>query len=79
MNEITMVGLDLAKNAFQLHGVDGQGHQRLARQVKRGQLMNTIAQLPRCTIAMEACAGAHLDFAPHRLPNARSCREVNAQ
>ncbi len=59
MNEITIVGLDLAKNIFQLHGVDGQGHQRLARQVKRGQLMAAVAQLPRCTIAMEACAGAH--------------------
>jgi transposase len=59
MTDITMVGLDLAKNVFQLHGVDAHGHQRLARQVKRAQLMSTVAQLPRCTIAMEACAGAH--------------------
>ena len=59
MSDITMVGLDLAKNVFQLHGVDAQGHQRLARQVKRAQLMSTVAQLPPCTIAMEACAGAH--------------------
>lgn len=59
MSDITMVGLDLAKNVFQLHGVDAHGHQRLARQVKRAQLMSTVAQLPRCTIAMEACAGAH--------------------
>jgi transposase len=59
MSEIMMVGLDLAKNVFQLHGVDQYGHQRLARQVKRPQLMSAIAQLPRCTIAMEACAGAH--------------------
>jgi transposase len=59
MSEITTVGLDLAKNVFQLHGVDRHGHQRLSRQVKRAQLMLTIARLPPCTIAMEACAGAH--------------------
>jgi transposase len=59
MSEITTVGLDLAKNVFQLHGVDRHGHQKLSRQVKRAQLMSTIAQLPPCTIAMEACAGAH--------------------
>jgi hypothetical protein len=59
MSDITMVGLDLAKNVFQLHGVDARGHQHLARQVKRAQLMSTVAQLPPCTIAMEACAGAH--------------------
>ena len=59
MNEITTVGLDLAKNVFQLHGVDRHGHQRLARQVRRPQLMNAVAQLPQCVVAMEACAGAH--------------------
>ena len=57
MSEITTVGLDLAKNVFQLHGADRHGHQKLSRQVKRAQLMSTIAQLPPCTIAMEACAG----------------------
>jgi transposase len=59
MSELTRVGLDLAKTVFQLHGVDPHGNQRLARQVRRPQLMNAVAQLPRCTIAMEACAGAH--------------------
>lgn len=59
MSEITLVGIDLAKSVFQLHGVDGQGVCRLRRQVRRGQLQRIVAALPRCTIAMEACGGAH--------------------
>lgn len=59
MNAIMLLGIDLAKNVFQLHGVDGQGVCWLRRQVRRAQLLRTIAQMPRCTIAMEACSGAH--------------------
>lgn len=59
MNEITTLGIDLAKQVFQLHGADGRGRCVLRRQVRRGQLLEVIAQLPRCTMAMEACGGAH--------------------
>lgn len=59
MNAIMLLGIDLAKNVFQLHGVDARGACVLRRQVRRAQLLQTIAQLPRCTIAMEACGGAH--------------------
>ncbi len=59
MNEITMLGIDLAKNVFQLHGVDAGGHVLMRRQVRRKQLMNAIAQVAPTTVAMEACAGAH--------------------
>jgi transposase len=59
MNEIMLLGIDLAKNVFQLHGVDARGVCQLRRQVRRAQLLRTIAQLPRCTIAMEACGGSH--------------------
>jgi transposase len=59
MNEITTVGLDLAKNVFQLHGVDRHGVAVLHRQCRRGQLLNLLAQLPACVVAMEACASAH--------------------
>jgi transposase len=59
MSEITTPGIDLAKNVFQLHGVTARGAVVLRRQVRRGQLMRTVAQLPACLIGMEACASAH--------------------
>ena len=59
MNEVTTVGLDLAKSVFQLHGVDARGIVRVRRQCRRGQLLSMFAQLPACVVAMEACASAH--------------------
>ena len=59
MKEITTLAIDLAKSVFQLHGVDGRGVTMLRRQVRRGQLLSVIAQLPACLVAMEACASAH--------------------
>lgn len=59
MNDITMLGIDLAKNVFQLHGVTCDGRVVVRRQVRRAQLLNTIAKLAPKTVAMEACAGAH--------------------
>lgn len=59
MNEITLLAIDLAKRVFQLHGVDARGVCVLRRQVRRAQLLRLIAQLPPCTVAMEACSGAH--------------------
>ena len=58
MGEITTLGIDLAKNVMQLHGVDGRGVTVLRRQLRRAQLPRVLAQLPACTVAMEACAGA---------------------
>lgn len=59
MNQITTVAIDLAKRVFQLHGTDEQGHALLRRQVRRAQLPAVLAQLPRCTVVMEACSSAH--------------------
>lgn len=59
MNKITTLGIDLAKNVFQLHGVDAFGKVVLRRTVRRAQLMQVIAQLPACLIGMEACGGAN--------------------
>lgn len=59
MSEVTVLGIDIAKSVFQLHGVDGAGRVRYRRQVRRAQLLQTLAQLPRCRIALEACGGAH--------------------
>ena len=59
MAEITTVGLDLAKNAFQAHGADASGRAVLRKKLRRDQLLAFFSQLPRCLVAMEACGGAH--------------------
>ena len=59
MEQITTVGIDLAKSVFSLHGVDATGETVLRRTVRRDRLAETVAALPRCLIGMEACSGAH--------------------
>lgn len=57
---IVYVGIDLAKNVFAVHGVDGAGKPALVRpSVRRADLMELVAKLPPCVIGMEACSGAH--------------------
>lgn len=57
--KITMVGLDLAKNVFQVHGADERGKPVVRRQLKRAQVLPYFANLEACTVGMEACGGAH--------------------
>jgi transposase len=57
--KITTVGIDLAKNVFQVHGVDQRGKLVVERRLKRKQVLVFFAQLPPCLIGMEACGGAH--------------------
>jgi transposase len=56
---VTTIGIDLAKNVFQLHGVDARGKTSLRRSIKRSELARYLANLPPCIIGMEACGGAH--------------------
>src|SRR5437879_11501613 len=51
--------LDLAKNVFQVHGVDASGGVVLRRQLRRGAVEKFFAQLPPCTVGVEACGSAH--------------------
>lgn len=57
--EITTIGLDLAKNVFQVHGVNERGRAVLRKQLKREQVAPFFANLPPCLIGIEACASAH--------------------
>jgi len=59
MSEIITVGLDLAKNVFQVHGADGTGRALLRKKLRRDQVLEFFGQLPACVVAMEACGGAH--------------------
>jgi transposase len=53
------VGIDLAKRVFALHGIDANGRVVLRRTVRRDQLLELIALLPKCIVGMEAGSGAH--------------------
>src|SRR5579862_1403950 len=57
--KITTVGIDLAKNVFQVHGIDERGKAVLRKQLRRTQVAVFFANLPPCVIGMEACASAH--------------------
>jgi transposase len=59
MEEITTIGLDLAKHVFQAHGESASGAVLFRRKFRREKVLSFFAELPRCRVAMEACAGAH--------------------
>nr|HIL76269.1 IS110 family transposase [Rhodospirillales bacterium] len=56
---IKVLGIDLAKQSFQLHGVDEQGKVVLRKNLSRNKLTSFVANLPPCLIGLEACGGAH--------------------
>src|SRR6267142_142172 len=56
--KVHILGIDLAKNVFQLHGVDRKGRPVLVRRVRREQLLRTIGELEPCLIGIEASTGA---------------------
>ena len=59
MEKISTIGLDIAKNVFQVHGIDEDGTVVVRRQVKRKQLVAFFSDLQPCLVGMEACATAH--------------------
>src|SRR6202045_2185481 len=59
MKKISTIGLDLAKNVFQVHGVDASGAMVLRPPPLRASVEKFFAQLPPCTVGMEACGSAH--------------------
>ncbi|MEM7730917.1 MAG: IS110 family transposase [Pseudomonadota bacterium] len=59
MDHPIIIGLDLAKTVFQVHGVDAEGRVVLRRQLRRAQVLAFFERLGPCLVGMEACAGAH--------------------
>ena len=59
MKEVTTIGLDLAKNVFQVHGVDASGKTVIRRQLRRRQVIPFFTDLAPCLIGLEACATSH--------------------
>ena len=59
MEQIRIVGLDIAKSVFQVHGVDGESTVVVRRRLKRSQVLRYFASIEPCRIGIEACATAH--------------------
>lgn len=59
MTEVSIIGLDLAKNVFQAHGADAAGAPVFRKKLRREQVIAFFAAQPPCQVAMEACPGAH--------------------
>ena len=57
--QISTIGLDLAKNVFQVHGIDANEKVVVRKQLRRSQVIAFFAALPPCLVGMEACATAH--------------------
>ena len=57
--QITTIGLDIAKNVFQVHGIDVQEKVVVRKQLRRSQVMAFFEALSPCLIGLEACATAH--------------------
>src|SRR6202166_1230286 len=57
--QITTIGLDIAKNVFQVHGIDAAEKVVVRKQLRRGQMLAFFKALPRCLVGMEACATFH--------------------
>lgn len=59
MQQISIVGLDLAKNVFQVHGADVSGVPVLRRKLRRSDVLHFFSKIPSCLVGMEACGGSH--------------------
>lgn len=57
--QITTMGLDIAKNVFQVHGIDVAEKVVVRKQLRRGQVLAFFKALPPCLVGMEASNGAH--------------------
>ena len=59
MPEMAIIGLDIAKNVFQVHGVDGDGRIVVRQQLKRGRVLAFFKKVHPCKVGIEACASSH--------------------
>jgi len=59
MDEVTIIGVDLAKSVFQVHGATASGKLVFRKKLSRGQFLKFLSEQPTCVVAMEACASSH--------------------
>lgn len=56
---VSTLGIDLAKDVFQLHGVDARGKVVITKKIRRNKLFHEVAKLPQCLIGLECCGGSN--------------------
>ncbi len=59
MDQVSIIGLDIAKQGFQAHGADASGKVVFREKIRRTKLLEFFALKPPSTVVMEACGGAH--------------------
>jgi transposase len=59
MQDVTLIGIDLGKHSFHLHGQDRRDRMVFRKKVTRKQRIEFFASFHACAVVMEACAGAH--------------------
>jgi len=59
MSDVTVIGIDIAKNVIQIHGADSRGKRLIKKRVSRDGFLPFMVNLPKCLIGIEACGGAH--------------------
>jgi transposase len=78
MQEVALIGIDLGKHCFHVHGQDKRGNALFRRKYSRKQLITFLATFHSCTVVMEACAGAH-QLARHLTAFGHMVRLINPQ
>ena len=59
MDQASIIGIDLAKHSFQVHGARADGSVAFRKKLSRGKVLDFLASQPPCVVAMEACGSAH--------------------
>jgi transposase len=59
MNEVSTIGLDIAKSVFQVHGIDDEGNVVFRKRLSRKKVLDFFSELPPCLVGIEACPSAH--------------------
>ena len=59
VSEVIIIGLDIAKHVFHVHGADERGRAIISKRISRGKLLDFFAAQPSCKVALETCGGAH--------------------
>ena len=59
MRQITTIGLDLAKQIFQVHGADAEGAPVVSRRLRRAEVLKFFEKQPSCLVGIEACGSSH--------------------
>ena len=59
MDQVTIIGIDISKRSFQLHGATAEGKPVFRKVLSRGKFLAFLSEVPPCQIVMEACGSAH--------------------